>query len=272
MEYPANNSLPAESVQVASVSDATNQPSISPKIATKINLLGLLGWFLAFYVITFLAINFGAYWQIANYYVAEWRGTSHQEMQVLVKKAKDDKIEKVQIETKKLPVTEVANIVSTLNMEITPPDNRIVVPRINRNVPIVEADEKLLETKQWDDLNKDIEEQLHNGVVHYPHTAKPYEYGNVFLTGHSSYYPWDNGSYKDVFALLNMVEVNDEFMIYYEGRKYVYRVTEKLEVKPDEVDVMRQGEKRRVATLMTCTPPGTNLRRLLVVGELISES
>lgn len=252
--------------------NSESKPVYTQKKAKKHGFLNLVFWFVVFYIVTFVAINFGAYWQIANYYYAEWQGENKQEMQVLVKKAKEDKLEKIQLESKKLVVTEVANIIPKLEMEITPPDNRIVIPKINKNVPIVEADAGLLEAKKWDELNQNIEDQLHYGVVHYPHTAKPYEYGNVFLTGHSSYYIWDKGGYKDVFALLYVLKENDEFMIYYEGRKYVYRVTEKLEVKPDEVDVMRQGLKRKITTLMTCTPPGTNLRRLLVVGELISES
>lgn len=261
-------------VQGAPVSlpSAEHKALPAPRKAKKTSIFGLIFWFVIFYIITFVAINFSAYWQIANYYYAEWNGTNTQEMQVLVKKAKEDKIEKVQVETKKLPVTEVANIVPKLEMEVTPPDNRIVIPKINKNAPIVEADETLLEQKKWDELNEHIEEQLHGGVVHYPHTAKPYEYGNVFLTGHSSYYAWDKGSYKDIFALLYVLQPDDEFMIYYEGRKYVYRVSEKLEVDPDEVEAMRQGGKRKIATLMTCTPPGTNLRRLLVIAELISES
>lgn len=271
MEYPQTSpeSVPSEQIALPS---AEHKLIIVPKKAKKLNILSMFFWFVVIYLITFVVINFNAYWQIANYYYSEWSGTNTQEMQVLVKQAKDDKVAKVQVESKKLAVTEVAEIIPSLDLSVIPPDNRIVIPKINKNVPIVDADESLLEEKKWDELNAQIEEQLHNGVVHYPHTAKPYEYGNVFLTGHSSYYSWDKGSYKDVFALLYVMEVGDEFMIYYEGREYVYRVSEIVEVKPDEVEVMRQGGERKIATLMTCTPPGTNLRRLLVVGELISES
>ena len=89
------------------------------------------------------------------------------------------------------------------------------------------------------------------------------------MTGHSSYYPWDDGNYKDVFARLSELDVGDTYTSYYGGDRHTYRVTKKYEVKPNNVSVLDQPTTKRLSTLMTCTPVGTTLRRLIVQAEEI---
>jgi LPXTG-site transpeptidase (sortase) family protein len=67
--------------------------------------------------------------------------------------------------------------------------------------------------------------------------------------------------------LLHHLENGDTFDIYYLGQKYTYEVTEKSIVDPARLDYMVQSKDRRVATLMTCWPPGTTLKRLVIVGK-----
>jgi len=94
--------------------------------------------------------------------------------------------------------------------------------------------------------------------------------GNFFLTGHSSYYAWDNGRYKDVFALLHEVEAGDEAIIYWEGKKYTYILEQSKIIPPTEVSVLKQPDDKSIITLMTCTPVGTNKNRLIWTGRLVS--
>lgn len=130
----------------------------------------------------------------------------------------------------------------------------LVVPKISVNAPIVFVDS----------INeKDIQEGLRSGIVHYQNTAKPGEQGNSFITGHSSNYWWEKGGYNYVFANLNKLVVGDQAKIYYNGNKYVYQVSEIRIVEPTDVSVLAQTEKPTL-TLMTCTPPGTNWKRLIV--------
>ncbi|MBI5732115.1 MAG: sortase [Candidatus Magasanikbacteria bacterium] len=126
---------------------------------------------------------------------------------------------------------------------------------------------KNIEGENWSQLEKQIQSGLQNGVVHYPGTAKPGEYGNLFMTGHSSYYPWDPGKFKDVFATLNKLEVGDRYYVYYGQIKYTYEVFEKKEVQPGNVDVLKQPVDQKISTLMTCTPVGTALRRLIITAQ-----
>ena len=152
---------------------------------------------------------------------------------------------------------------------VGPPDNRIVIPKLSLNVPLVSPDYAALLNEDWEQLETDIQTSLKDGVVHYPGTARPGQAGNFFVTGHSSYYPWAPGKYKTVFARLHELDVGDEYWVYYGGDKYRYRIQSKEEVRPTNVAVLDQPINRRVSTLMTCTPAGTTLRRLILKSEEI---
>lgn len=157
-----------------------------------------------------------------------------------------------------------------LALSVTPPDNRLIIPKLDKNVPIIESDPEKLLNADWETLENTFQGDLQSGVLHYPGTAEPGEAGNIFITGHSSYYLWDSGNYKDVFARLTQLEVGDDIIVYYDQQKYHYRVREKKEVKKDDVSVLSQTDEH-LLTLMTCTPLGTNLRRLIVVAEEVQD-
>lgn len=153
-------------------------------------------------------------------------------------------------------------------MPIYPSDNRLVIPRIGKNVPLINVPGH----KNWKQLESTIQSGLQNGVVVHPVSHEPGNFGNFFLTGHSSYYAWDKGRFKDVFALLHEVNEGDTVEIYWEGKKYVYKMREKKVVSPTAVEILKQPKNEKVITLMTCTPVGTNTNRLILVGELKEES
>lgn len=140
-------------------------------------------------------------------------------------------------------------------------NNTLIVPKLDVKAPIT-----------WNSPPDDdvMLKNLQNGVVHYNGTGLPNEQdGNVFISGHSSYYWWDKGGYKTVFANLNELENGDEIALAYEDKVYIYRVYEKIEVNPNEVEVVKPIGKP-ILTLMTCVPVGTNLRRLIVKSERIA--
>ncbi len=152
---------------------------------------------------------------------------------------------------------------------VGPFEDRLVIPKLGKNVPVVRPSMEALMKQDWKTFENDIQTALHGGVVHYPGSARPGQAGNFFLTGHSSYYPWDDGDYKDVFARLSELVIGDTYSVYYGGDRHTYRVTKKYEVKPSDVSVLDQPTSQRISTLMTCTPVGTTLRRLIVQAEEI---
>lgn len=153
--------------------------------------------------------------------------------------------------------------------DVGPMEDRLVIPKLGKNVPIVRPGMDALMREDWPKFEEDIQEALRDGVVHYPGSARPGQAGNFFLTGHSSYYPWVSSKYKDVFARLGELGIGDTYSVFYGGDRHTYRIIEKKEVKPSNVTVLDQPTDKRLATLMTCTPVGTTLRRLILIAEEI---
>lgn len=223
------------------------------KIATFSVLLFAMG---------FLAINAQAYSGI----MMAWLSNDFSQEEQLQEKV-DDRVPREQelVIVERTPDAQ-KNQITELNLEIMPPDNRLIIPKIEKDIPLIDTDPAKLMQADWKSLEQTFQDDLQNGVVHYPGTANPGETGNVFVTGHSSYYPWDPGRYKDVFARLNKLEPGDDILIYYDQQKYHYVVRDKKEVKNDDVSVLDQTEEN-ILTLMTCSPVGTNFRRLVVTAE-----
>jgi LPXTG-site transpeptidase (sortase) family protein len=150
---------------------------------------------------------------------------------------------------------------------VGPPDDLLIIPKLNLRSPIITVPTDSLVREDWKQLETDIQRGLENGVVHYPGTAEAGQAGNFFLTGHSSYFPWASGKYKSIFARLGELDVGDEFWVYHGGDKYRYVIDTKKEILPSDVTVLDQPVGKRIATLMTCTPVGTTLRRLILTAQ-----
>ena len=222
------------------------------------------------FMVLFFALNFSAYFELFKSKLDKLRG-QYSISPYIEKILQPAAVKETQ---ELLPVTK--NIeqskkqIPQLALEITPPDDRIIIPRINKNVPVVQVKTENLLKRDWNALEKDIQESLRGGVVHYPGTAQAGDHGNVVITGHSSYFIWDPGRFKDVFALLHEVAIGDIILIYHDQEKFTYKVYDTKVVTPDQVDILTQQGGDRL-TLITCTPVGTNLKRLIVFAKPASE-
>ena len=164
-------------------------------------------------------------------------------------------------------VWDIRNENINLDIEIIPFVNRVVIPKIGKNIPLVDIEKGKVE---WlDELNDIFMSELEGGVVRYPGSAKPWEYGNSFIFWHSSNFPWVAGDYNDVFALLDRLEIWDEVVSYYEWKKYTYKIHEKKVISPNDVSVLKRDTGKKEITLMTCWPIGTTYNRLLLIWELV---
>lgn len=165
-------------------------------------------------------------------------------------------------------VNEAKKIIPQLNITIAPPETRLIIPRINRNVPIINVGTESLLKKDWEKLEQDMQEALRFGVIHYPGTARPGQQGNTVITGHSSYFPWDPGRFKDVFAILHDVRKGDKILMYHNQKRYLYEVSTTKKIWPSELNVLEASSENKL-TLITCSPVGTNLKRLIVEAKLL---
>lgn len=144
-------------------------------------------------------------------------------------------------------------------------DPVLKIPKINVDTPV---DYTLTTIKE-----SVVQSHLKNGVVHYPiagASALPGEIGNTVILGHSANDVFDDGAYKFIFLHLDRLQPGDTFYLNYEGTRYTYAVTEKKIIDPTQVSELVINNGKPMATLITCTPPGTALKRLLVIGEQIA--
>jgi sortase A len=138
--------------------------------------------------------------------------------------------------------------------------NQLVIASLQIEAPIQYVSEKSEEVFQM---------ALNEGVVHYPETAKPGQFGNVYIFGHSSDYAFSPGKYKTVFALLPKISVGERVTVSDEqGLAHTYIVKETKIVSPDDTSVLVQPPDKKLLTLQTSYPIGTALKRFLVICEL----
>lgn len=110
---------------------------------------------------------------------------------------------------------------------------------------------------------------LSKGAAHAKGSALPSDNGNIFIFAHSTDSPFVS-YYNATFYLINKLNNNDEVYLFYQGKKYRYIVTEKKIIDSSEVKYLERKdiEKGQSLTLMTCWPPGTALKRLLIISRL----
>ena len=145
------------------------------------------------------------------------------------------------------------------------PEPKVIIPKINVDAPVVYDVPSLAENV--------VQDKLRSGVVHYPipgANSVPGQTGNTVILGHSSNDVFDDGAYKFVFVQLDKLDKGDTFYLNYQGTRYTYSVTEKKVIDPTEVSQLIINTDKPLATLVTCTPPGTALKRLVVIAEQIS--
>ncbi|HEX3082189.1 MAG TPA: class D sortase [Candidatus Saccharimonadia bacterium] len=144
--------------------------------------------------------------------------------------------------------------------EIIPAANTITIPKISVQAP-VNYEPSIQEAA--------IQKALESGVVHYGNTPAPGQPGNVAIFGHSSNDWWEPGNFKFVFVLLDKLSPGDQITIDYNSHRYVYEVTGSKIVEPTDVAVLSPTSTPTL-TLITCSPPGTSLRRLVVTAKQVS--
>ena len=247
----------------------------------------------AIFWVLLVSTNFSAYSNIMESYIFENEHNETatsllnsvsagevKEKDIIYKKTKAEQIEEFKEKTEKTEKSQNAffmkQIISKTENEdidlwinIVPYENRIVIPKIWKNIPLIDIREKTVESKNK--LDNILMKELEDWVVRYPGSARPGEKGNSFIFGHSSNFPWIAGDYNDVFARLGQVNKWDIIFSYYGQKKYKYKIVEKKVVKPTDVGVLKNDETKKQLTLMTCWPIGTTLNRLILTAELIEE-
>jgi len=145
------------------------------------------------------------------------------------------------------------------------PPNRIVIPSIEVDAPVVEVGWVVVErdgqlTTEWEVA--DYAAGFHKG------SAYPGNPGNTVLSGH-------NNIRGKVFRYLSDMSVDDEIILYVDDRNYHYYV-ESVDILPERyASAAQRTENARLIgyfpdvrlTLVTCWPYTSNTHRVVVIAK-----
>lgn len=158
-----------------------------------------------------------------------------------------------------------------LTFNLLPPVNRIVIPSIGVDTPIVQR-----QTKDYDAfVNGDFSNELENGVVKYPTSPAPGQKGNIFLFGHTSQEYRKHNKYGTVFRNIPNLTAGDEIQLVREGELYRYQVITTEIVSPKKVGesyLKYANLSEEYLTLMGCYPIGRADKRMLIFAKRISNN
>lgn len=138
-----------------------------------------------------------------------------------------------------------------------PDENRIVIPTISVDLPIVEGGS---------------ENVLNLGIWHRPDTGYPGS-GNMVLTGHRVGYAFLPEDIKNStsFYHLDKLKDGDYVIIYWNGVEYDYQIYGSIIVENSDMSIEDQNETERL-TLYTCHPVGSTKDRLVYFAHRIETS
>lgn len=149
-----------------------------------------------------------------------------------------------------------------------PPTNRLIVPSLGVNDPIVTS--KYVSEKDF--TNGNFYKELELGPVKYPTTPDPWQGGNTLIFWHTSEERWKHNPFSMAFAHIAELKQGDMIQVVRNGTLYQYKVID-IQVKyPQHVNdtyMQYQWLGKSYLTLMGCYPIGTDKQRILVIGELV---
>ncbi len=149
---------------------------------------------------------------------------------------------------------------------ILPPPERILIPRIALDAPVVPVGQRAImlgdqRYSQWDVPDK-------RAAGWHASSARPAEGGNIVLNGH-------HNVHGEVFRYLYALEPGDLVTLEAGGRRYHYVVVQTMTLsEQDQPPDVRQANARWIlptaderVTLVTCWPYYANTHRLVVIAR-----
>lgn len=114
------------------------------------------------------------------------------------------------------------------------------------------------------------DEDLTKHLVQWGGTGNPGEAGSTVIFGHSVLPVfYDSKNYTTIFSTLPTMKEGDDIYAYYDGITYHYQVIEMQVIDPKDISVLEQSFDNSYLSLVTCVPPGTYWKRLVVRSRLV---
>ncbi len=136
----------------------------------------------------------------------------------------------------------------------------LVIPKIGVDAPVIAN----VDPNNYSTYMK----TLKKGVAMAQGSAYPDQNGTTYIFAHSTNLnPRWISYYNAVFYLLNKLKTGDKIYLWYNYRQYSYQVSQVLITDKEKQGFLYNPNKQLV--LQTCYPPGTSLRRLIVIAKPI---
>lgn len=138
--------------------------------------------------------------------------------------------------------------------------NQADTPSYTISIPKIKLESALVST---------IDNDLTKHLVNYQGTGIPGKNGNAVIFGHSTlpqlFNPKD---YKTIFANVYQLRNGDNIYATANSVTYTYKIFKITVVDPEDSSALVQDYDNSYLTLVTCTPPGTTWKRLIVKSRL----
>ena len=112
-------------------------------------------------------------------------------------------------------------------------------------------------------------DDLSKSLIQWGGATLPGQRGTVIIFGHSILPQFFNPQdYKSIFSTLHTLEKGDKILIGLDGIEYQYQIFGMEIIDPSDVSLLEQKTDDAYLYLITCTPPGTYWKRLVVKAKL----
>ena len=134
------------------------------------------------------------------------------------------------------------------------------IPLYTISIPKINIDEALVST---------VDTDLKKHLVNYQGTSTPGKNGNAVIFGHSTLPQLFNAKdYKTIFANAYKLKNGDSIYAMLNNVTYSYKIFKITVVDPSDTSALEQDYNNSYLTLVTCTPPGTVWKRLVIKARL----
>jgi sortase A len=166
-------------------------------------------------------------------------------------------------------ISSLLNLSQTLNVDYTNAQNWFPEYHFNKDAKSQIYKLSIPKLKITEAIVSANDNDLTKHLVNYGGTAIPPSKGTSVVFGHSTLPQlFNEKDYKTIFATLYLLQNGDEIIISVDGKKYVYNVYEITIVNATDNSVFDQNYNESFLTLVTCTPPGTVWKRLVIRARL----
>jgi sortase A len=158
--------------------------------------------------------------------------------------------------TPNLPALYPVEPVQINKLEISKSD-RVYIPKIGVNVELVTGGPEALDKGSWH---------------RFPERGDPIQGGNFIVSAHRFSIGLTPGQtrQKSPFYHIDKLEIDDQIIVDFKGKRYGYQITEHTSVKPNQIEIEAVSESPKL-TLYTCTLKGESDGREVYVAKPLGE-